>query len=72
MDISSDKLNPTEENLDIDKKRGNIKRKAEFLLIAAQNNAINTNYAKIRLENTKRNKIANVGYVVRETERSIS
>ena len=58
-------------------KKGNFKRETESLLISAQNNAIRTNHIKgissfdmIRI--IRRNKRANVGYVVIETKRSIS
>ncbi len=47
--------------------KGNLKRETESLLIAAQNNAIRTNHIKAR-----RNKIANVDYLVKETKRSIT
>ena len=44
----------TRENLDVAKKR-NFKRVTEFLLIAAQNNAIRTNYIKARTDKTQQN-----------------
>ncbi len=36
-------------------RKGNLKRKSEFLLIEAQNNAIRTNHIKARLDKTQRN-----------------
>ena len=36
-------------------KRRNLKRETEFLLIAAQNNAIRTNYIKAKSHNTQQN-----------------
>ena len=45
--------NLTWEYLDMDKK-GNFKRETESLLVAAQNNAIRTNYVKAKLEKTQR------------------
>ena len=36
-------------------RKGNLKRETESLLIAAQNNAIKTNYVKARIDKTKRN-----------------
>ena len=33
-------------------RKGNLKRENEFLLIAAQNNAIKTNYFKARIDKT--------------------
>ena len=47
----------------------NFKRETDSLLIAAQNNAIKTNHIKARI---RRNKIANVGYVMIETKTSIT
>ena len=47
---------------------GETLREKESLLIAAQNNAIRTN----KLKSTRLNKIANVGYVVKETKQSIA
>ena len=39
----------TRENIDVAKKR-NIKREIEYLLIAAQNNAIRMNHIKARID----------------------
>ena len=50
-------------------RKGNLKKETESLLITAQNNAIRTNYMKVKIIKTQ--KIANVGYVVIETKRSI-
>ena len=36
-------------------RKGNIKRETEFLLIAAQNNAIRTNHIKSRIDKTQQN-----------------
>ena len=36
-------------------RKGNLKRETESLLIAAQNNAIRTNYVKARIDKTQRN-----------------
>ena len=36
-------------------KKGNLRRKTESLLIAAQNNAIRTNYIKARIDKTQQN-----------------
>ena len=41
-------------------RKGNLKRETEFLLIAAQNNAIRTNHIKARINKNT----ADVGYVV--------
>ena len=35
---------------------GNLKRECEFLLIAAQNNAIRTNYVQARIDKTQQNR----------------
>ena len=51
-------------------RKGNFKREKEYILKAAQNNVITTN--RMKREKIKRNKIANVGYVVIETKRSIT
>ena len=37
-------------------RKGNLKRESEFLLIAAQNNAIRTNYIKARIDKTQQNR----------------
>ena len=50
-------------------KKGNLKREIEFLLIAAQNNAIKTNYVKAK--KIRRHRIASLGYVVIETKQSM-
>ena len=42
----------------------NIKRETEYLLIAAQNNAMRTNHIQARIDKTQQ--IGNVGYVVIE------
>ena len=36
-------------------KKGNLKRETESLLIAAQNNAIRTNYIKVKINNAQQN-----------------
>ena len=36
-------------------RKGNVKRETEFLLIAAQNNAMRTNYIKAKIYNTLQN-----------------
>ena len=36
-------------------RRGNLKRETESLLIAAQNNAIRTNYIKAKIDKTQQN-----------------
>ena len=36
-------------------RKGNLKRETEFLLIAAQNNAIRTNHFKVRIGKTQQN-----------------
>ena len=36
-------------------KKGNLKRKVEFLLIATQNNIIRTNHIKARIDKTQQN-----------------
>ena len=36
-------------------RKGNIKRESESFLIAAQNNAIRTNYIKVKIDNTQQN-----------------
>ena len=44
--------------MDMSKKKGgegNLKRETESLLIAAQDNAINTNYAKAKIDSTQQN-----------------
>ena len=48
-DTSGGKTNITWENLNMARK-GNLKRETESLLIAAQNNAIRTNYVKTKIE----------------------
>ena len=56
MDISSYKqVKFTQENLDMVKKRENFKRETESFLTAAQNNAIRTNYIKVKIEKTQPN-----------------
>ena len=52
-------------------KKGNLKRETESLLIAAENHAVKTNHIKVRID-IRRNKIANVGYVVTEMKPSIT
>ena len=51
-------------------RKGNLKRKSESLLIAAQDNATRTNHIKARIDKTQQN--SNVGYAVTETKRSIT
>ena len=51
-------------------RKGNSKRKTDSLLKAAPNNAIRTNHIRARIDKT--HKIANVGYVMRETKQSIT
>ena len=36
-------------------RKGNLKREIESLLIAAQNNAIRTNYIEVRIDKTQQN-----------------
>ena len=36
-------------------RKGNLKREIEFLLIAAQNNAVTTNYIKVKIDKTQQN-----------------
>ena len=48
---ATNKQNLTQENVDIAK--GNFKRESEYLLIAAQNNVIRTNYVKAKVDNTQ-------------------
>ena len=57
------------ENIDVAKKR-KFYRETESIQIAAKSKAIRTNRIKARTDKTK--KIANVGYVVIETKRSIT
>ena len=45
-------------------RKGNLKRETESLIIAAQNNAIRTNYIKAKIDKTQQ--IVNVDYVVIE------
>ena len=45
----------TRENLAVSKKKKNLKRGTESLLIAAQNNAIRTNYIKARIDKMQQN-----------------
>ena len=54
--------------MDLAKK--SLMRETEYLILAAQNNAIRTNHMKARIEIC--NKIEHVGYVVIKTKRSIS
>ena len=58
------------EKTDIWLRKGNLKRKMESLLVAAQENAIRTNHIKARRD--RLNKITYVGYAVTETKRSIT
>ena len=37
------------------KRKGNLKKETESLLIAAENNAITTNYIKAKIDNTQQN-----------------
>ena len=45
----------TQENMDVTKKEKNLKKENESLLIAAQNNAIGTNFIKTRIDKTQQN-----------------
>ena len=50
------KQRPIRENVDVaKKKKKTVKRETEFLLIAAQNNAIRTNHIKARIDKTQQN-----------------
>ena len=49
----TNRLHLVRENLDMDKR--NLKKVTESLLIAAQNNAIRTNYIKARIDKTQQN-----------------
>ena len=65
-DISSDKqMESHSKNVHIAKK-GNFKGETKSFLIAAQNNVIS------KQENTRRNKIAGIDYVVTETEQTLT
>ena len=51
---ASNKRNVTQEDLDMAKK-GHLKRETESFLIAAQNNAIRTNYVKAKIDKMQQN-----------------
>ena len=56
------------------RRKGNLMRETESLLIAAQNNAMRTNHTKARIDKTpppKKNP-ADIGYVVIETKLPIT
>ena len=53
-------------------KNENFKKENESSLIAAQNNAIKTNYLQARIDKTPSKKTADVGYVVVEMKLSIT
>ena len=53
-DVLGDKKTLMRENVN-DAKKGNLKRKTESLLIAAQSNAIRTNCIKSRIDKTQQN-----------------
>ena len=56
MDISSDKQAKSyTKKLWTWLRQGNLKRKTESLLVAAQNNAIRTNYVEARIDKTQQN-----------------
>ncbi len=56
MDIPSDKQPKSDTKiLAMAKKKGNLKRETESLLIAAQNNAIRTKHIKARIDKTQQN-----------------
>ena len=67
---ATNKWNIKPEDLDMAKKGTPYERETESLLIAVQNNAIRTNYVKAKW--IRRNKIANVIYVVIKTKQSIN
>ena len=52
---TNNKHHLTPDNMDLAKKKGNLKRETEFLLIAAQDNAIRTNHIKARIDKTQPN-----------------
>ena len=53
MDISCDKLAKSHEEIWTCLRKANFKRKTESLLIAAENNAIRTNYIKAKIDKTQ-------------------
>ena len=65
----TNKRHLTRESVDVAKKEI-LKRETESLLNAARNTAMGTNH--IKAEKDKRNKTADVGYVVIETKLSIT
>ena len=50
-------------------RKGNFKRETESLLIAAQNNAVETHHIKARIDKTK--KLATISHAMIEMKRSI-
>ena len=59
MDTSNDKLGrlcTRKRGSKKEKKKRNLKKETESLLIAAQNKALKTNYIKVKTENTQKNR----------------
>ena len=55
MDISSDLNEISHEKIWTWVKKGNLKRETEIFLIAAQNNAIQSNYVKAKMHEMEQN-----------------
>ena len=62
----TNKRNLMRKNLDITK-RGKFKKETEYLFLAAQNNAIKTNYVKTKMDKTHQNSRCRVCYDRDET-----